>query len=375
MVLRDCNKLLRVFTSDHLITYDCKAIRPSPDFMAPNQDVSLTADQDDLSYTLTALRSINRLMRLPGWDDVAKARNLQGLDSLAHQLLDVSWQCIAGIPKSTTAEIERSQASYPPEIEMTWIPAGSFLMGSPLEEGSDDNESPRHEVNLSSFMMSRTPITQAQWRAVAQLEPPRGQAWPDVLNPYPVAGLSNPDRFRGDDKPVVNVSWNEAMAFCYRLRVLTGKDYTLPSEAQWEYACRAGTTTPFAFGETLSSELANYDASVTCGNGPKGEYRQRTTPVGMFPANAWGLQDMHGNVWEWCLDHWHDSYEGAPSDGSAWLDGEGLDGEQSSNERLMRGGSWFSPFQFCRSACRNGSLPDDRSYLRGFRVCRPTYPR
>jgi formylglycine-generating enzyme required for sulfatase activity len=336
-------------------------------FMAPNQHVTLTSDQDDIYHTLTALRSINRLINLPGWDDVAKDRNLQGLDSLAHQLLDVNWQYIvAGIPKSTTVEIERSQSSHPPEIDMVQIPAGRFLMGSFAgEAGRQDDEGPQHQVNLQSFLMSRTPITQAQWRAVAQMEPPRGQTWPDELNPDPVAGLS--EQFRGDDKPVVNVDWHNAMNFCNRLSQLTGRKYTLPSEAQWEYACRAGTTTPFAFGETLSSELANYDASVTYCNGTKGEYREQTTPVGMFPANAWGLQDMHGNVWEWCLDHWHASYKGAPEDGSAWLEEKAL----QEPPRLLRGGSWFSVPHLCRSAFRLSNHPGIRSGLVGFRVCCP----
>jgi formylglycine-generating enzyme required for sulfatase activity len=120
-------------------------------------------------------------------------------------------------------------------------------------------------------------------------------------------------------RPVEQVSWHDAMEFCSRLSQSTGRYYILPSEAQWEYACRAGTTTPLAFGETLSDELANYDAHTTYGSGMRGQYRQQTTTVKRFPANAWGLQDMHGNVWEWCLDHWHDSYEGAPTDGSAWL--------------------------------------------------------
>jgi formylglycine-generating enzyme required for sulfatase activity len=145
----------------------------------------------------------------------------------------------------------------------------------------------------------------------------------------------------------------------------TGKNYTLPSEAQWEYACRAGTTTPFAFGETLTSELANYNATDTYANGHKGDFRQQTTPVGMFPANAWGLQDMHGNVWEWCLDHWHASYVGAPEDGSAWLEEKA----EEDKSRLLRGGSWVGRPQDCRSARRNRNHPDIRYDVRGFRVC------
>ncbi|MFM1800437.1 MAG: hypothetical protein RLZZ117_2715 [Cyanobacteriota bacterium] len=252
-------------------------------------------------------------------------------------------------------------------LAMLHIPAGRFLMGSPPEEaGRDDDEGPQHEVRLREFFLARTPITQAQWRAVAQWERKEWEEealWPAKMNPDPVAGLEKPEGFRGDDKPVVNVSWNEAMAFCRRLQLRTGKHYTLPSEAQWEYACRAGTTTPFAFGGTLSSELANYNATSSYGNGPKGENRKQTTPVGMFPANAWGLQDMHGNVWEWCLDHWHASYVGAPTDGSAWLE------EKEGEGRLLRGGSWFFPPRFCRSAYRSRFPPGIRDYLRGFRVC------
>jgi formylglycine-generating enzyme required for sulfatase activity len=137
----------------------------------------------------------------------------------------------------------------------------------------------------------------------------------------------------------------------------------LPSEAQWEYACRAGTTKPFSFGDTLTAELANYNANYTYGEGPKGETRGQTTNVGMFPANLWGLQDMHGNVWEWCLDHFHDSYQGAPANGSAWLKG------RDESTRLMRGGSWVSVPGLCRSAYRNGSHPDLQHVSVGFRVC------
>jgi formylglycine-generating enzyme required for sulfatase activity len=140
---------------------------------------------------------------------------------------------------------------------------------------------------------------------------------------------------------------------------------------QWEYACRAGSTTPFAFGATLSAELANYDASNTYDGGPKGEYRKETTPVGLFPANAWGLHDMHGNVWEWCLDHWHDSYEGAPSDGSAWMKPSASDEES----RLLRGGSWDIFPGNCRSASRIHFQPVGAGSLVGFRVvCLPQAP-
>ena len=152
------------------------------------------------------------------------------------------------------------------------------------------------------------------------------------------------------------------MEFCRRLSQRSKFAYTLPSEAQWEYACRAGTTTPFAFGDSLMPDLANYDGNYTYGSGPKGQYRQQTTEVVTFAANAWGLQDMHGNVWEWCLDPWHYSYRGAPADGSAWTAGGGT-------TRLLRGGSWLYISWFCRSAYRNFIHPVIRSSNFGFRVC------
>jgi formylglycine-generating enzyme required for sulfatase activity len=127
----------------------------------------------------------------------------------------------------------------------------------------------------------------------------------------------------------------------------------LPSEAQWEYACRAGSITSFYCGETISPELANYAGSYSYANGPEGTYRQQTTEVASFPANAWGLHDMHGNVWEWCADHWHGSYKGAPTDGSAWFNPKAKEHES----RLLRGGSWYGLPGFCRSACRIHPLP------------------
>ena len=174
----------------------------------------------------------------------------------------------------------------------------------------------------------------------------------------------DPSAFKGASRPVECVSWEEAMEFCQRLRQRSGWSYSLPSEAQWEYACRAETTTPFAFGETITTDLANYDGNSTYGSGPKGMYREETSEVGSHPANAWGLQDMHGNVWEWCLDIWHDSYIRAPSDGTAW----GSMSDESS-WRLLRGGSWGHVPRGCRSAYRGSYRPVGRGSYWGFRVC------
>ena len=269
----------------------------------------------------------------------------------------------------------REQLAKGVALTMLRIPAGSFLMGAAeTEADSRDNERPVHRVTLGEFLLAQTPVTQAQWRAVAQWqrpEPDGDEEWPQTLDPDPVGKLQDAERFRGDQRPVVNVSWNEAMAFCQRLRLRTGKNYTLPSEAQWEYACRAGTTTPFHFGETISSELANYNGTETYGDGPKGEVREQTTDVGTFPPNAWGLYDTHGNVWEWCADHWHPNYEGAPADGRPWLDAN----EKASESRLLRGGSWIGVPRYCRSALRLPLRPDNADLGVGFRVvCLPQGP-
>ena len=236
-------------------------------------------------------------------------------------------------------------------ITMIQIPAGEFQMGSPEQEaGRDSCEGPQHKVKLRSFFLGQTPVTQAQWKVVA--------GWPKQQ----LKLKGQPSRFQGANRPVEQVSWEEAVEFCRRLSVRTGRDYTLPSEVQWEYACRAGTTTAFSFGETLTPELANYDANNTYASGPKGVYRHQTTEVGSFFANGWGLHDMHGNVWEWCLDPWHGSYEGAPADGSVWTAGGGA-------SKLLRGGSWYINPRNCRSACRSDNRPDGSNSGIGFRVC------
>jgi formylglycine-generating enzyme required for sulfatase activity len=245
-------------------------------------------------------------------------------------------------------------------------------MGSPETElERQDDEGPQHLVQLQGFFMGQTPITQAQWRAVAQWQPREGERWERELDPSPsFFGSENASKdpppfsdgvFRllsneqtTDQRPVECVDWNDAREFCARLRQRTGRAYTLPSEAQWEYACRAGSTTPFAFGKTLSADLANTNASHIYGDGALGPYRQQTTPVGMFPANAWGLYDMHGNVEEWCLDDWP-----GPNDIGKMV--------------MTRGGSWHDRPTACRSAARAQALaPGGGTERIGFRVvCLP----
>jgi formylglycine-generating enzyme required for sulfatase activity len=258
-------------------------------------------------------------------------------------------------------------------LPMLHIPPGRFLMGSPADEpGRYDDEGPHHEVQLQEFFLSQTPITQAQWRAMAQWqrqEHEDGDLWPEALDPDPVSNLDDAERFAGEQRPVVNVSWHDAMAFCQRLRLRTGKNYTLPSEAQWEYACRAGTITPFHFGDLLSTKLANYNSSEVYEDGEKGDDRQLTTDVLSHHANAWGLHDMHGNVCEWCADHWHGNYEGAPEDGRAWIDEEAKENKNETKRRLLRGGSWNAHPASCRSAFRVNNPPDGRDDSLGFRVC------
>ena len=164
------------------------------------------------------------------------------------------------------------------------------------------------------------------------------------------------------NRPVINVSWEDARAYCAWLIEQTGRGYRLPTEAEWEYACRAGTATPFHFGPHITTDQANFDGDYTYNGSPKGEYRAQTWPVGSFPPNVFGLYDMHGNVWEWCQDTWRESYAGAPADGSAREGGE-------KESRVARGGSWLDKPRRCRAANRSLLYPDFRGYGTGFRVC------
>ncbi len=227
-------------------------------------------------------------------------------------------------------------------LEMVQIPGGTFMMGSP--EGEADRgkeESPQHQVKVPGFFMGKYEITQAQYKAIMD---------------------SNPSNFKGEKRPVEEVSWDDAVEFCKKLSQKTAKTYRLPSEAEWEYACRAGTKTPFSFGETITTELVNYNGNFPYGSAPKGEYRQETTDVVKFPRNSFGLYDMHGNVWEWCQDIYNSNYQDAPKDGSAWLTGK------DNNMKLLRGGSWADNARYCRSANRPRFARSVRDRNVGFRV-------
>jgi len=281
-----------------------------------------------------------------------------------------------GIGGGTKIELDRKngKAQYIREnlgngvtLDLVWIPAGKYMMGMPADErkialenrlkyGSKredverwlDWSTPQHEVKVPSFLMGKYTVTNAQWQAVMGTKPSEKS---DV-------------KFQGENQPVINVSWDDAKEFSKKLSQKINKNVRLPSEAEWEYACRAGTTTAFHFGETITPEMVNYDGNYPYVDAPKGEYREKTVDVNFdrFSPNAWGLYQMHGNVWEWCEDVWHENYNGAPTDGSAWLTG----GEQ--NRRALRGGSWDLNAINCRSAYRFRGNADISFNVIGFRV-------
>jgi formylglycine-generating enzyme required for sulfatase activity len=217
-------------------------------------------------------------------------------------------------------------------LEMVTIPGGSFLMGAPAtEKHSKPDERPQHRVTIAAFQIGRYLVTQRQWRLVMG---------------------DNPSYFLGDNLPVEQVNWQQSVEFCQKLSAQTGQSYRLPSEAEWEYACRAQTTTPYSFGVVTSRNYANYYAYNS-------SQPRQTTTVGTFPANAFGLYDMHGNVEEWCADEFHSSYTGAPTDGQAWRNG-------SQQSHVVRGGSWVINPGCCRSA--NRDFGDAESSYIGLRV-------
>ena len=293
------------------------------------------------------------------------------------------------------------------DLDMVYIPGGEFVMGSPEGEGYD-SEKPQHRVTMTSFFMGKYPVTQEQWRIVAAL--------PKVNRDL----RTNPSNFSGDRLPVESIDWDDAVEFCNRLSNYTSKEYRLSTEAEWEYACRAVINIseeltveewnekyhqPFHFGETITTDLANYrgtdweiQGTVYPGNyanEPKGKFREKTTTVGIFPPNTFGLYDMHGNVFEWCEDDWHDSYQDAPEDGTAWLGdlrrnrmpakqfilrriSQNLIGRllkrgslsELSSKKVICGGSWGGNPNGSRSAYRDYNSLDNRVNFIGFRVVR-----
>ena len=254
-------------------------------------------------------------------------------------------------------------------LDMVLIPAGDFMMGSPLQEPErQPDEGPQHHVTVVAFFIGASPVNQVQWAAVVSAHPDRIHV---DLDP-------NPSFFKGIDLPVESITWNQADEFCLRLAAITGRAYRLPSEAEWEYSCRAETGTPFNFGPTITPELANYcgtggavcgDKSVASdvyndvkyssgayGQGPAGVFRGTTTRPSTFPPNRFGLYDMHGNVWEYCLDKVTDSYADVPLDGSAYLAGP------TDSLRILRGGSWSHNPAICRSSYRDSIAPGEAGW-------------
>ncbi|MEE9302764.1 MAG: formylglycine-generating enzyme family protein [Thiotrichaceae bacterium] len=259
---------------------------------------------------------------------------------------------ISGNKANSDKEQSKKQNKTNSLPTMIALPAGEFLMGSPENEPERraSSESPQHKVKLKAFAISQTEITFDQYDRFVEAtkrEKPNDEGWG-----------------RGD-RPVINVSWNDATAYTKWLSGQTGQTYRLPSEAEWEYAARAGTNTPFSTGDCIHTDLANYDGNYSyndCG-AKTGEYREQTTPVTELPPNLWGLFGVHGNVWEWVEDCWHDNYEGAPKDGSVWQ-------EASCDRRVVRGGGWLSIPQDIRSANRFRFYPDEASFSTGFRIAR-----
>jgi formylglycine-generating enzyme required for sulfatase activity len=296
-------------------------------------------------------------LRPPQYDVAERNRLFEELQFLRRRVAEIEQRLNAMLEASpepvkvAACALPQLAASFVNSIGMEFVlvSAGTFQMGS----NAYDWEKPIHEVTIAApFYLGKYQVTQGEWTAVMGDNPSRFPSW-----------FERDDRF-----PVENVSWDDCQEFIKRLNARKdGYVYRLPSEAEWEYACRAGTTTPFSFGETLTAAQANYNGDYPYGDGPKGEYRKKTTRVGSFPPNAWGLHDMHGNVWEWCQDVWHGNYDGAPTDGSAWEAG-------SDNLRVVRGGSWCSNANYCRSANRFYSAPGLRFSSNGFRLVAARIP-
>ena len=244
-------------------------------------------------------------------------RGDRSLDSFEFETCQLSSEGVMVQRQTKTAPFFRQDLGNSIFIDMVVIPSGKF-----------------RNIQIPEFCMAKKLITQAQWKAVAKL-------------PKVMIGLeSEPSQSKGSNRPVDNVNWWMAEEFCKRLAIVTKRDYRLPAEAQWEYACRSGTTTNYYFGDTLSAEVANYGRQVG-----------GTTEVPKYPANAWGLYDMHGNIWEWCADHWSDEFKIALKDSNPIICSKG------NANRVIRGGSWIVDPQNCASSYRNCNSPVSGYFL------------
>ncbi len=296
-------------------------------------DKPLAYEEDSGNPIKRSPDKISSLKQLP------EIQNLGGLKEYRYdyQILSSTDERTSSFHDSTYSLVEKISEV---EIEMLVVIGGTFLMGS-SEKTPSDSELPQHEVKVKPFLMSKYAITKQQWKAIAQ-------------QPQINRALKLRTSLHGSNNhPVVEISWYEATEFCDRLTKASGCEYRLPTEAEWEYACRAGSTTSFHFGNHINKKVAQYDS-------------EHTADVCQFPyPNAFGIYSMHGNVWEWCLDHWHPNYKNAPMDGSAWLD------VIENQDRIQRGGSWRNESKLCRSACRVSDCADAKSSSTGFRIVRP----
>ena len=317
------------------------------------------------------------------FDSNLVSRGLDLADELSEKdneldLKEFQFETVTMNRKGEIIKREIKQASYFTQelgngvtLDMVKIPGGTFLMGTEdaaIERLKNkyynikryEREKPQHQVTIPSFFIGKYTVTQAQWRVIASRK--------DLKVEHDIE--TEPSRFKEDQNPVERVSWDDAIEFCQRLSKLTNQEYQLPSESQWEYACRAVNSEeftvkewnekyhqPFYFGETITTDLANYNGIFS-----SGRFRQKTTPVGIFPPNAFGLYDMHGNVWEWCEDDWHTDYKDAPTNNMAWLSGD------DSIYKTLRGGSWLNNPKACRSAYRARGQRNITINALGFRV-------
>ena len=343
---RGWTALMYAVNKGYLLVVDpLLAARADPDVRAPDGATAL------FMAVAHGQPEIIALLMEAGADVSIKGPKGKTAEDVAGMSGDSALRRALGIPE--VGDVFRDCDACP---EMVVVPAGAFMMGSPeSEDGRSDDEGPVHQVTFEQpFAVGKYEVTFAEWEAC-------------------VAG-GGCNGYRPNDggwgrgrRPVINVNWKDAQAYVEWLSEQTGKAYRLLSEAEWEYVARAGTTTPFHFGTTISTEQANYDGNFTYGSGREGEDRQKTVPVGSFAPNAFGLHDMHGNVWEWTQDCWHNSYASAPSNGGAWERG-------ACSRRVLRGGCWVNLPGDLRSAKRIRNTVGNRDYYIGFRLARTLTP-